>query len=56
MIHSHSFTYLVNKENEIEILQKKITSLTLQVYERDERISQIESELEQKKGKLKLVL
>ena len=48
MINSHSITYLVDKENEIEILQEKITSLTLPECERDEKISQIESELRDK--------
>ena len=39
---------LVDKQEEIEILQEKITSLTLQLMERDEKISQL---MENMKGK-----
>ena len=39
---------LVEKQEEIEILQEKITSLTLQLMERDEKISQL---IENMKGK-----
>ena len=39
---------LVDKQEEIEILQEKITSLTLQLMEREEKISQL---MENMKGK-----
>ena len=39
---------LVDKQEEIEILQEKITSLTLQLMEREEKISQL---MENIKGK-----
>ena len=39
---------LVEKQEEIGILQKKITSLTLQLMEREEKISQL---MENMKGK-----
>ena len=39
---------LVDKQEEIEILQEKVTSLNLQLMERDEKISQL---MENMKGK-----